>query len=189
MLATRIVGFTVTLSQSDPTVYDATQSVLARYNSAGLPGIYSVIQNGDRVSVVPQRVRASAGEMVKVKPVMSAPVQFRSATRSVVETLQLLAKSVSSQTGAKVVLLNVPFHLTDTVTMSAVGEPAREVIESLGKIFGVALSSQCLYGATDKTYYLNASSIFPGNPAGVPPEPGPSHSRPHLNVTNPFFVQ
>ncbi len=189
LLATRIIDFTVTLGQSDSTVYNATQSVVAWYNSAGLPGIYSVIQSGDRVSVVPQRVRASAGEMVEVTPVMSAPVQFPSATRSVVETLQIVAQSVSSQTGAKVVLLNMPFHLTDTVTMAAVGEPAREVIESLGRTFGVALASQCLYDATEKAYYLNVNSIFPGNPAGVPPKPASPHSRPHPNVTNPFFVQ
>ncbi len=107
---------------------------------------------------------------MEVKPVMSAPVQFPSATRSVVETLQLVAQSVSSQTGAKVVLLNLPFHLTDTVTMAAPGEPAREAIGSPGKIFGVAFASQCLYDATDKTYYLNVNSIFPGNPAGVSPE-------------------
>ena len=69
--------------------------------------------------------------------------------------------------------MNVPFHLTDTVTMDATGEAARDVIVHLGKIFGVPTSSQCLYEATDKTYYLNVEGVFAPNPAGVPAVRGP----------------
>ena len=171
-LETPIVNFSVTLGQADSSPYAAAQSILAGYRSAGLPGLYSVVQVGDQLSVVPKQVRASSGDMRDVAPVMSSPVEFPLATRGVVETLQLVTQSVSSQSGARVILLNVPFHLTDTVTMSATGEAARDVIVNLGKIFGVPLASQCLYDATDKTYYLNLAGVFPPNPAGVPPVRG-----------------
>ncbi len=109
--------------------------MLGSYASANLPGVYTIIQAGDRLSVVPQQVRAARGGVRNVTPVMSAPVEFPMALRTVADTLQLVAQSISSATGAKVILLNTPFHLTDTVTMNATGQSAREVIASLGSIF------------------------------------------------------
>ncbi len=163
-----ITGFSVTLGQPQPSIYNAIQSVLSSYAHANLPGVYTIVQDQDQLSVVPQRVRAASGSMLNVTPVMSAAVQFPMATRTVVDTLELVVQNIFTATGAKVILLNTPFHLTDTVTMSATGQPAREVIANLGKIFGVPMSSQCVFDATDKTYYLNIRSIFAPNPAGVP---------------------
>jgi hypothetical protein len=172
LLATPIVDFSVTLAQADSTAYNAAQSVVAWYTSSGLPGVYRVVQSGAQVSVVPQQVRGSNGNMREVTPVMDSLVAFPLATRPVVETLRLVAASVSAQSRRKVILLNVPFHLTDTVTMGATGESARDVVANLGRIFGVALASQCLYDATARAYYLNVQSIFSPNARGVPPPPG-----------------
>jgi hypothetical protein len=167
-----IVDFSVTFEQAPASAYAAAQSVVSHYASAGLPGIYNLVQAGDQVTGVPYQVRSSTGGMLNVTPLMSSSVKFPLATHSVIDTLQLVTQSISSQTGAKVVLLNVPFQITDTVTMSATGEAARDVIAHLGKIFGLPASSQCLYEATLKTYFLNVENIFPPNPPGVPAVPG-----------------
>jgi hypothetical protein len=168
-LATPIVDFDVTLGQPESSAFGATQTVLGKYAGAGLPGFYTVIQGSDRVDVIPSQVLASAGGLRNVTPVMSSPVQFPLATRGVIETLRLVAQSISSGNAVKVILLNAPFSLTDTVTMGATGEAARDVIANLGNTFGVPMSSQCLYDATDKTYYLNVHAVFRPNPAGVAP--------------------
>lgn len=153
-------------------------------------GVYTIVQAGNQLSVVPRRVRAASGGMSNVTPVMSAPVEFPMATRTVTDTLQLITQRISSATGAKVILLNTPFHLTDTVTMNATGQPAREAIASLGNIFGVPMSSQCLFDATDKTYYLNVQSIFAPNPAGLPQVPGPRTPVPGVGpASTKFFTK
>jgi hypothetical protein len=171
-LEPRIVDFSVKFEQAPDFAYAAAQSVVSQYASAGLPGVYNVVQAGDQVTVVPYQVRSATGGMLNVTPLMSPPIEFPLATRTVIDTLQLVTQSISSQTGAKVVLLNVPFQITDTVTMSATGEAARDVIAHLGAIFGVPASSQCLYDATLKTYFLNLEGVFPPNPPGVPAVPG-----------------
>jgi len=163
-----MVDFGVTLGPAGSHAYSLAQSVVNSYVDAGLPGIYSVIQSAAGVSVIPQQVRSPSGAMRAVRPVMSSPVRFPLETRGAVETLQLVAQLISSQTGASVIVLNTPFHLTDTLTMGATGETARDLVAQLGSTLGVPMSSQCLYEATDKTYYRNVESIFVPNPAGVP---------------------
>jgi hypothetical protein len=184
-LALPITGFNVTLAQPLPSLYAAIQSVLSSYTSANLPGVYTIVQAGDRLGVIPQQVRAARGGMSNVTPVMGAPVEFSMAPRTVADTLQLVAQSISSATGAKVVVLNTPFHLTDMVTMNATGQPAREVIASMGNILGVPMSSQCLFDATEKTYYLNVQSIFAPDPAGVQYVPGRRAPVPSVGSANP----
>jgi len=186
-----IVDFSVTLGPTDSSGHTAAQSVLSSYNNAGLPGIYSVVQAGDQVSVVPQKVRALSGNMREVTPLMSSPGEFPLATRGAIQTLQLVAQSIASHSGAKVILLNVPFNLDDTVTMSATGEAARDVIVRLGAIFGrPTMSSQCLYDATFKTYYLSVQIISAPNPPGVPARHGLRIPLPRAGPEDsPFFTK
>lgn len=139
--------------------------------------------------MVPTYVIGSAGQMVGVTPVMNSPIEFPLAARRVIDTLQLVVDSLSSQTGAKVILLNTPFHLTDTVTMGASDEAAGDVITRLGKIFGVPMAWQCLYETTDKTYYLNVNSIAAPNPPGVPPITGEVVPRPNVGPADTKFFR
>lgn len=106
--------------------------------------------------------------MRELWPAMDASVEFPLATRSAVDTFELIAESISSHSGKKVVLGQIPFFLTDTVTMGASGEPARDLIAKLGGSFRLVFSSECLYEASFRTYWLNVHSIFAPNPRGVP---------------------
>jgi hypothetical protein len=166
-----VVDFSVTLDNGE-TAVEATQSVLTAYASLGLPGVYDMVQEADRIRVFPKQVRASTGNMRNVTPVMDYPVAFPLATRGSVETLQLLVSIISKESGTHVEALNVPFNLEDTLTLGASGESARTVIEHLSDIFHIPFSFQCLYVPTEKTYYLNVKGVFVPNPPGMPAEHG-----------------
>jgi hypothetical protein len=185
--ALRVVDFRVNVSNGESAVV-AAQSVLTAYASQGFPGVYDMIQDGDRIRVFPKQVRATAGNMRSVTPVMDYPVTFPLANRGSVETLQLLASIISKESGVHVEPLNVPFHLSDTITMSADGESAREVIEHMGEILRVPFSFQCLYEPTTKTYYLNVKGVFLPNPSGVPAKHGYVRQLPGSRPANsPWF--
>ena len=189
LLARRVVDFSVTLDNSDSTAYLAAQSVLSGYLNAGLPGIYKVIQQNDRVDVVPTQVLGISGSMRDITPVMSRPVSFPLATRSVVDTVQLIADSVSSQSGTHVLPLSLPFGILETVELSATTESAGDVIENLGIKLGRTVSYQCLYDATSKNYYLNLHILAPKNIPGGPPLHGYTR-HPSAGPTNsPFFIK
>jgi hypothetical protein len=187
-LATPVIDFDVNIGDGQSSAFDAAQVVLGVYESKGLPGAYALTQGSDHIDVVPTQIRASAGGMRSVTPVMGSSVEFPLATRSVAETLQLVTQSISSRAGVKVILLNTPFKLTDTVTIGAAGEAARNVIANIGKAFGVPMSSQCLYDADSKTYYLNVHAVFRSNDPGVAPVRGTITVSPSPGATgSPFF--
>lgn len=192
LLSPPVAELDVTLGPTDTSAYNALQTALAAYHSAGLPGEYAVEDTGGRLSVVPRYVTDAGGTPVAITPLMATPARFPLADRLVVDTLQIVAAAVAAQRDAKVILLDTPFHVTDTISFSANGEPARDVIASIGEVFHVALSSQWLYDATTKTYYMTVQSIFRPNPAGGPPQPGPPIIRARPRQTNgtqsPFYT-
>ena len=178
------VDFTVTLGVGETTAMAATQTSLASYANAGLPGTYDAVQEDGWVRVFPTQVRSTQGVSKPVSPVMSYPVNFPLQTRGAVETLQLLAKIISQESGASVEILNVPYHVSDTISIGAAGESAAKVVAHMGAIAGVPFSFQCLYDATLKTYFLNVKSVFTPNPPGkwhqqppAQPRVGPADSR------------
>jgi len=190
VLRTRpIVDFGFTLNLSDSTGYLAAQSALSSYIHSGLPGSYKVVQQNGRVDVAPTQVRAADGSMKDVTPVMSQPVTFPVAERSVVDTVQLIAESVSSESGIKVLPLNLPFGILERVELGANGETAGDVIENLGAKFGRTISYQCLYDATSKTYYLNLIGVAPASPPGGPPIHGIQKHPTTGPANSPFFVK
>jgi hypothetical protein len=184
-----VVDFNIKLNDDD-TAIAAAQSALSAYTGQSFPGVYDMIQEGDRIRVFPKQVRAQAGSLRDIKPVMDYPVTFPIATRGSVETLQLLASIISRESGAHVEPLNVPFHLGDTITMGADGESARDVIKHMGEIFHVPFSFQCLYEPTSKTYYLNVKGVFAPNPAGVAARHGLARPAPSAGpASSPWFTK
>jgi hypothetical protein len=175
------IALTVTFGGTDNTPYNATQTALQAYKNAGLPGTYNIVQNSGWVSVVPTQVTGSDGGAKAVVPLMSRLVTFPSATRKGNDTLQLIVDAIAQESGANVILLNTPFWLggSETVTVGASGEPAGEVIQSVAKSFNRPMSYQCLYVPSLKTYYLNVTIVAADNPPGVagpqapPLAPGP----------------
>ncbi len=189
LLARPISDFSVTLTDLDSSPYLAAQSVINSYISASLPGSYKVVQQDKRVDIVPTQVRGVSGSIRDVSPIMSGPVTFPSAERSVMETVQLIADAVSGQKGPKVLPLNVPFGMLETVELGADGETAGDVIENLGRALGRSLSYQCLYDATGKNYYLNLVNIASAPVPGGPPQHG-LNTHPKTGPANsPFFVK
>ena len=88
---------------------------------------------------------------------------------------ELLATIISRESVAHVEVLITPFHWGHTLTMSAGGESARDVIARLGSIFHFPFSFQCLWDATRKTYYLNVKGVFCAQSA-LPARQAPIHS-------------
>ena len=171
--------------------YLAVQTVLAVYTSAQLPGAYDVVKNEGSIDVIPTQVLGANGSMRNVTPVMSRPVAFPYAERSVLDTLQLIVDSVSQVSGVRVLLLSTPFHYspspeTDKVTLGATGEEARVVIANLvAKL--APMSYRLLYDPGQKTYYLSLISV----PASLPNAAAsrPSTTRHGAGAANSFFIK
>jgi hypothetical protein len=185
-----VTDFNVTLGQTDSSSYLAAQSVLSAYKGAGRPGVYAVIQSNNRVDVIPTQVLGANGSMQSVTPVMSQPVTFPPATRSIADTLQLLVDDVSRASGFKVLLLNAPGLPLETVELGAAGQPARDVVATLATALKRPLSFQCLYDAGSQTYYLNVIAVAPDPVPGGPAQRGRIKPVPTVGpADSPFFIK
>lgn len=183
------VDFTIKLEVGDSTPFLAAQTVLGEYVAAGLPGVYRVVQQNNRVDVIPVQVLSTNGTMRGVQPVMSSPITFPLATRSALDTIQLVVNGVASHSGAKILPLNLPFSPLETFELSAVGQSAGDVIEDLGAKLGGTLSFQCLFDPTNKTYYLNVAGVSSLSPPGNQSLPdGKAHPK-TASLDSPFFVK
>lgn len=173
LLAGPVSDFTVVLDTVDSSPYLAAQSVLGAYKSAGRPGTYQVVQQNNRVDVVPAQVLGADGSTRHVTPVMSRPVTFPRAKRTLPDTVKLIVDALASESGFKVIPLNLPGQLLEQVELGATGESAADVIENLGKSLNRSVSFQCLFEPNEKAYYLNLKSVT------APPVPGgpPAHGR------------
>lgn len=96
------------------------------------PAFYDMIEDSDRIRVFPKQVRASAGNMRDVTPVMDYPITFPLATRGAAATMQFITSIVSKESGIHVEPLNLPFLITDTISMGASGESARNIVKQIG---------------------------------------------------------
>jgi hypothetical protein len=182
--------FTVTLGTVDSTPYYASQTVLSAYQNAGGRGVYKVVlQQSDRVDVVPVQVLGTGGSMREITPVMSRPLTFPNATRSLPQTVTLITDALSKVSGFKVIPMSLPGEPLTAVTLGANGESAADVIEKLGQAINSPVSFQCLFEPNEKAYYLNLKTVAPPSVAGGPalhgrrknPKTGPSNS--------PFFTK
>lgn len=178
--------FSATLTQDDSTPYLALHSVLAQYKSAGLYAAdgYRVVQQANRIDVLPAQVLGANASVHKAVPVTSYPVTFPSSERTVEQTLALLFQQVSLVSGKKVILMSDPFVSSKTkITMGANAESPGDILEKIGQSVGATLSYQCLFDASDATYYVNiypvaasvTGSLYNSKAPGTP-QPQPAHS-------------
>jgi hypothetical protein len=189
--ANPVTDFTVTLSDIDTNAYQATRSVLSAYQSAGGPIGYSVVPLNNRVDVIPTQVLAAGGTLTNIAtPVMSQPVTFAPAARSIADALQLVVDAVSTESGFKVVLADVPGSPLETVQLGAAALPARDVIAAIGLAINRQVSFQCLYDAGSKTYYLNVRAVAPDPIPGGPAQHGNIRPLPSVGpATSPFSIK
>src|SRR6185312_6329464 len=111
LLFTPKANFSATLTQEKSTPYFALKSVLAQYKTAGLYATdgYQVIQQANRIDVLPYQVLGANGSMRKVTPVMGYPVTFPPNERTIEDTLALLFQQASLASGKRITLLSDPF--------------------------------------------------------------------------------
>ena len=184
LLVNPMSGFTVTLQKIDATPYLASQTVLHAYKSAGRPGEYKVVQQANRVDVVPSLLLKSDGSTVNVMPVMSRPIVLRKAKRGFDDVIARIAEILSAESGFRVIPLTLPSHLLEQADFGANGEAAADVIQALGEKLGRTISFQLLYDPNDRAYYLNLHNVAPAPIPGVidgprriiPAKVGPSDS-------------
>jgi hypothetical protein len=166
---------------------EAAHALLAAYIGANLPGVYKVVQENGRVSIVPSQVLDSRGAEQAASPVMDIGVTVPYASnRSVINTLQLVTESLSNAIGTKVVLLTQPFQEQDTITLGVDDEPAKNVIKRVSTEFGGMIGYQLLYDPQISTYFLNlipVSQSVPKTKLSKPTIEG-AHS-----PNSPFFVK
>jgi len=171
----------------DLNAVEAAQALLAAYIGANLPGVYKVVQENGRVSIVPSQVLDSRGAEQAASPIMDLGVTVPYASkRSVIDTLQLVTESLSNAAGTKVVLLTQPFQEQDAITLGADDEPAKDVIKRVSTEFGGMIAYQLVYDPQISTYFLNlipVSQSVPSTTLSKPPIEG-AHS-----PNSPFFVK
>jgi ABC-type uncharacterized transport system permease subunit len=187
LLVNPATNFTTTLGSIDSCPYLAAHSVLSAYRNAGGRGVYNVVQQNTRVDVVPVQVLAANGSMRDITPVMSRPVTFPNATRTLPETVKLIADALTSQSGFKVIPLNLPGQLLEQVEIGASGESGADVIENLGASLNRTVSFQCLYEPNEKTYYLNLKSVAAAPAGGGTPVHGRIKTPKTGPQNSPFF--
>lgn len=190
-LVNPVIPFSVTLGSGDLSPELVAQSVLSAYKQAGGPGTYTVVSLKNRVDVMPTQVLGSDGSLKSINtPIMSQPVTFPVATRSLSDTLQLLLNDVSRESGFKMVLLDIPGSQTEAVALGAAGVPARDVIANMGAALNRTVSFQSLYDVASKTYYLNVMAVAADPVAGGPPHHGYINPQPTVGPANsPFFIK
>lgn len=191
-LVNPVTDFSVTLNAGDGTPLLATRVVLSAYTAANRPGVYTAFPVNNRVDVVPTQMIGANGALKTITPLMSQPITFPLATRSIDETLQLLVQDVSRESGYKVVLLDVPGSQFETVEAGSSGLPARDVIAQIGTSLNRQVSFQCLYDVGTKTYYLNVMAVVPDSVPGRPPQQGPIKVIPEPKTgpaNSPFFIK
>lgn len=190
-LVSPVSALTVTLSKIDSTPYLAAQSVLSAYAQAGYPGTYKVVQHEHRIDVLPAQLRSSSGSMRDVTSILTLPITFPLAKRSVVDTVQLILDAASKESGYRVLIVGAPTPHFQSVELGANGEALGDVLENLGTALSTVYSFAFRYVPDEKTYYFDvagvvAAPVASGKPwvqSGKKPLPtsGPQNS--------PFFTK
>ena len=166
LLSDRAVAFTP-LPDASRSPYLAAQSVLRAYRNESEPGIYGVykvIQQPNRVEVVPVQVLGVDDSLRDVTPLMSRRISFSEATRLLPDTLRLITEALSAESGSQVNLIDIPGLSLEQVELGANGESAADVIKKLGNSLNRKISFRCVFDADAKTYYLAVKGLPPRVP-------------------------
>lgn len=148
------------------------RSVLQTHNSKGNPGVFTVIQNGQALNIIPSAIRNQAGILVPHNSPLDALITFPQQERSGLDALKLICELVTNASGRKVVIGTVPSNLLSqkTISIKADNEPAREILtrclsELQWKNSQVTLPSrqlayQLFYGPDVQTYAVNVHMMM-----------------------------
>ncbi len=176
----------VTLDKTDTNAYLATETVIAAYTSAELPGLYQAIEENGRIDVIPKYTRGVDGTMREVPPIMSESVTLPSAERTVFQTLELMSSAVSKASGFTVHIMAAGIPENAMTDVTANGEPARDVLASITSKLGITMAYQALYDPREKAYYVGLQPVALPTGAMTQRNAKPAIQAP---TENPFWVK
>lgn len=133
------------------------QKILDAHAEKNNPGRFRVLQEGEMFHVIPIQVRGSSGSMMSVNSILDTPISFPEQKRTLNETLEIIANSVSKARGIKFIVGTVPMNLVLRTysRQGATNEKARDALISAFKVTNTKLSWRILYGPGWKWYVLN----------------------------------
>jgi len=182
---------TVSLTNLDSTPYLAIQTVLSAYAYAGYPGGYKVVPRDHRIDVLPAEIRASSGPRQSITPILTMPITFPLANRTVADTVQLILDTASRQSGYPILIVRGPGFNFRSVELGANGEAVGDVLEKLGAALGSVYSVALRYVPPEKAYYFDmGGNVFPPNAPGRPAVSGGKLiTSTHGPSNSPFFTK
>lgn len=162
--------FSADLKQGDTDAGSTAKTVLNAYHSAGLAGIYTTVERGGRVDVVPSQVRSPNGSASPVAPLMEHRISFAKAVRPLADTIQMVVETLATARGVKIVIASMPVARRASIELGADNEPASDVLlAAFARLSPASVYYRLLYDPNDRTYYLTVR----GTPQYLG-EPGPS---------------
>ncbi len=142
----------------------ALQKIVSDYNASGNPGKFAVRrETAGRFAIIGVSSKDDIGRERPISPVLDTPISIPSAQQSAYETINLILKVLSVQSGVKVVLGVAPMSLLadGQVTIGGAGAPARDLLVQTLEAASARrkLTWDLLYDAGDDTYFLSIEVV------------------------------
>ena len=141
--------------------YNAIETVMAAYKQRYPTIRYSTSLNSGIVCILPAEMQDATGHRMALKPVLSTRVSIPRASRSIQESVQLLASAISSNNANKTIVLEQPFR-NRQVVWGADDESAVDALVKLANEIDSA-TIRLLFDPSDSTYYLSLTPIAPAS--------------------------
>lgn len=141
--------------------FDAVRNVLDSDASIRGAEMFTVIQGGQLLHVVPTQRKSTSGRVEKVTPLLDIEISVESKERTAAELIDEICRSLSLMTKSTVVVGTVPAKLlmAHPTTLNASQESARSILDRLFDEIDVPLSWQLFYDPTLKWYVLNIHTV------------------------------
>lgn len=148
----------LTYLRSDPPSLVLSR-LLSRYAESN-GTVFKVLSANDRLIVVPERVLNSSGKLQEVLPVFSTPINLGLMDRDAGQMLQSICDALSEAAGTRVFVGVAPYFGNTRVKMSAINEPARNVLIRFLEALGKTQIVWTFNAGADGSYALNLRSIL-----------------------------
>lgn len=152
----------------------AVQTTLAAYWASGLPGKYTVNQEGGMITVLP-----TASNLIS-----NTRITIPGGERSIEDLFQLISDQLTNASGRTVKLMRQPFTDNALFSFSVKDEPFISVFQRLADLSG-PISYRFIFDVPRQTFYLTISSV-PRLPPEAITSPVPAQSAP---ASSAFFTK
>jgi hypothetical protein len=162
-------------------------SLFANYKLNRMPGEFALEQFNGTLYVVPTRFVNATGSPQDVTSPMKSNIDVPYAERSVMDTVDLIAKATSQASGKRIDVGTVPFLPSTRVAFGVKGEPSRSALAKLFAQLHSSVSYRLLYDPQDQAYMLNLQ-ITSATAAGSPVTgKSPAVEATPQSTQNPFY--